>query len=337
MNLLTASASSLVDTAPTSSEPEPTPHVDPAFLHEVLRGLALPQPTLSPRWFYDFAGSELFERLTELPEYYPTRTERLILAEQVPDMARAIGRGRTLVEYGAGAVSKTPLVIEALRPRAYLPLDISGDFLRQSADALQARFPSLPIHPMEADFAHPIRLPPTAQGPHVGFFPGSTLGNLTPDDAVALLQRMGDTLGDEADLLIGLDRVKDPAVLVPAYDDAQGLTARFNRNLLVRINRELDGTIPVEVFAHRAVWNAALARIEMHLVAQTDVTFEVAGRSFSLRAGQTIHTENSHKYSEARARAVLDAGGWAVTRTWTDPQEWFSVILAHRHPRPRAQ
>lgn len=303
--------------------------VDNAFRADVLTGLAQRQKAIPARWFYDVRGSELFEAITALPEYYPTRTEVGILTARAADMARAIGPGRAVVEFGSGSSMKTPLVLGAIAPAAYVPIDISGDFLRMSAEALAASFPDLPVIPVEADFTKRVPLPAAVEDiPKLGFFPGSTIGNMVPRTAVDLLRSMRETLGSDALLLIGMDRVKDPAVLTAAYDDAQGVTAAFNLNLAVRINRELGGTIPEDALRHKAVWNDMLGRIEMHLEAARDIAFEVAGQPFAMRAGETIHTENSHKYDTRAATMLLLAGGWTPREVWCDAQDWFTVILA---------
>jgi dimethylhistidine N-methyltransferase len=306
--------------------------VDPAFRADVLRGLASEPRAIPARWFYDRRGSELFEAITRLPEYYPSRTERHILATHAAEIARLTGPGRVVVEFGSGASVKTPLLLSATDPSAYVPVDISGDFLRESAAALAGSFPALCIHPVEADFTQPIALPALGDAARLGFFPGSTIGNLVPNMAVDLLRAMRVTLGEGSQLLIGIDRVKDPAVLVPAYADADGVTAAFNLNLLHRINRELDGDVPVEAFRHVARWNDAQSRIEMHLEAQEQVAFKVAGQSFGMRRGETIHTENSIKYGERDARVLLRAGGWSPIAEWVDPDRLFAVILAQPTP-----
>jgi dimethylhistidine N-methyltransferase len=240
-----------------------------------------------------------------------------------------------VVEFGSGSSIKTPLLLRAVQPSAYVPIDISGDFLRDSAAALESDFPGLPILPVEADFMRPITLPAEVGGiPKLGFFPGSTIGNLIPRTAVDLLRAMKDTLGEGSYLLIGMDRIKDVDVLTRAYDDVAGVTAAFNLNLLHRINTELGGDIPVDAFRHRAVWNDRMSRIEMHLEAQRDVAFTVAGQPFSFRAGETIHTENSHKYGFRDSRLLLRAAGWAVVREWTDEADQFALILAEAE-RPR--
>ena len=306
---------------------------DPHFRADVLAGLTRRPRAIPARWFYDHRGSELFEAITALPEYYPTRTETAILGTIGADLAALTGAGRAVVEFGSGSSTKTPLLLRAVAPAAYVPIDISGDFLRESARSLAADFPDLPVLPVEADFTRPFALPDAvAAMPRLGFFPGSTIGNLAPAEAVDLLRTMRDTLGEGAQLLIGMDRVKDVATLVAAYDDAAGVTAAFNINLLARIDRELDGTIPLDAFAHEARWNDDAGRIEMHLVATRDASFSVAGTSFAIAAGETIHTENSHKYGARDARLLLRAGGWTPIAEWTDAADAFAVLLAEARP-----
>lgn len=310
---------------------------DPAFRADVLEGLAAHPRAIPARWFYDRRGSELFEAITDLPEYYPTRTETALLERVSPELHALAARGAAVVEFGSGSSAKTPILLRAIDPAAYVPIDISGDFLRQSARGLSQAFPGLPVYPVEADFLRPVPLPPQVEGmPKLGFFPGSTIGNMNAWHAVDLLRAMRAWLGEGARLLIGMDRIKSPEVLIPAYDDAQGVTAAFNLNLLERINRELGGTIPVEAFAHRAIWNAHAARIEMHLEALADLDFTVDGRSFSIARGETIHTENSHKYGPNGARMLLRAGGWTPIEEWTDPQDWFALLLCEAQPLRRA-
>lgn len=303
--------------------------VDPAFRRDIRDGLSRYPKQTPPIWFYDRTGSELFEAITQLPEYYPTRVETALLASIGAEIAAAVGPGRAVIEFGAGSATKTPHLLSAIAPAAYVPVDISGDFLRDSSAALSAQFPRLPVVPVEADFNRPFPLPDgIAHVPRLGFFPGSTIGNQGPAEGVDLLRAMRASLGDGSMLLIGMDRVKDTEILLSAYDDAAGVTAAFNRNLLHRINRELGGTIPVASFAHRARWNEEAARIEMHLEALADVTFHVDGRAFSMRAGETIHTENSHKYAPRDARLLLRAGGWEPMAEWTDPANLFAILLA---------
>ncbi|MFD1610748.1 L-histidine N(alpha)-methyltransferase [Sphingomonas tabacisoli] len=307
--------------------------VDPAFRADVLAGFRMRPRAIPARWFYDREGSELFEKITELPEYYPTKVETGLLARHSADVAKIVGPGRAVVEFGSGSSTKTPHVLEAVQPAAYVPIDISGEFLRESAAALASDFPKLSILPVEADFMHPIVAPPEiASLPKLGFFPGSTIGNMVPRTAVNLLRAMVETLGVGAMLLIGVDRIKDVNALIRAYDDAQGVTAAFNLNLLHRINRELDADIPVDAFVHKAVWNDAFARIEMHLEAVRDVAFMIDDERFEMAAGETIHTENSHKYGPRDARLLLRAGAWTPLAEWTDAEDRFALILAEAQP-----
>ena len=307
--------------------------VDPAFRADVLAGFRMRPRAIPARWFYDFQGSELFEQITGLPEYYPTRVETALLERIAPEVASLVGPGRAVVEFGSGSSIKTPHLLGAIAPAAYVPIDISGEFLRESAAALASDFPKLSILPVEADFMHPIEAPrEIARLPKLGFFPGSTIGNMVPRTAVNLLRAMVETLGLGAMLLIGVDRIKDPAVLIRAYDDAAGVTAAFNLNLLHRINRELAADIPVDAFRHRAVWNDLFARIEMHLEATRDIAFQIDGERFSMAAGETIHTENSHKYGPRDARLLLRAGAWTPIAEWTDEQDRFALILAEAQP-----
>lgn len=303
--------------------------VDRAFRSDVLTGLAQPQKAIPARWFYDERGSGLFEDITQVSEYYPTRAETEILESKGEDFAALIGAGRAVVEFGSGSSVKTPLLLSAIAPGAYVPLDISGDFLRAAAADLSAKFPGLPVHPVEADFTKRVQLPDdVADMPKLGFFPGSTIGNMVPRTAVDLLREMRRTLGDEALLLIGMDLIKDRGVLEAAYDDAEGVTADFNRNLLNRINKELDADIPIESFQHEARWVDIYARIEMHLVASEDVHFTVAGQSLSMTAGESIHTENSHKFDLRSSNTLLLAGHWTPIERWTDAAGRFSLVLA---------
>ena len=309
--------------------------VNTAFRAEVLDGLAQQPKAVPSRWFYDEEGSQLFERITRLPEYYPTRAETEILAERCEDFRRLIAPGRAVVEFGSGSSVKTPLLLGCIEPAAYVPLDISGDVLRAAAAELAGKFPGLPIHPVEADFTKPVRLPgEVAELPHLGFFPGSTIGNMVARTAVDLLRSMRQTLGPDSLLLIGMDLIKDVAVLEAAYDDAQGVTAAFNLNLARRINRELGGTIPLDKLRHVARWNDCYARIEMHLEATEAIEFEVSGRRFALAEGETIHTENSHKFDRRSQFTLLLAGGWTPVQRWLDSDSSFSLILAEA-TRPR--
>jgi dimethylhistidine N-methyltransferase len=306
---------------------------DPQFRQDVLAGLSAPIPAVPARWLYDLRGSELFDEITRLPSYYPTETETALLKQIMPELAKAIPRGTAVVEFGAGSATKTPLLLEAIAPAAYVPVDISGDYLGSSADMLRERFPDLAIYPVAADFARPVEHPgEVLDPPKLGFFPGSTIGNFVPRTATDLLRHFRDLLGTGSLLLIGMDRVKPIERLLAAYDEPEGVTASFNLNLLERINRELDGDIPVDAFRHEARWNDMLSRIEMHLVATSDVEFTVSGKPFAFKAGESIHTENSHKYPRRGARLLLLAGGWTPVAEWEDPAGDFSIVLAQAQP-----
>lgn len=310
--------------------------VETAFRTDVLEGLAQTQKAIPARWLYDDAGSQLFEDITRLPEYYPTRAETEILKSHGAEFAEGIGKGRAVVEFGSGSSVKTPLLLEAIDPAAYVPLDISGDFLRASATELGAKFPDLPVYPVEADFMRRVELPDAVKDmPKLGFFPGSTIGNMVARTAVDLLRSMRETLGEGAKLLIGMDLIKDPETLIAAYDDAAGVTGEFNLNLVRRINRQLKADIPVEDLRHEARWNDEHARIEMHLVATRDMTFRVAGRDFTMVKGESLHTENSHKFSRRTSYTLLLAGGWDPQARWLDSQGRFSLLLAEAKP-PRS-
>ncbi len=304
-----------------------------AFREDVLRGLSAPIPSIPARWLYDRRGSELFDAITRLPAYYPTRTETALLERVMPEIAARVPDGGAVVELGSGSSTKTPILLQAVNPSAYVPVDISADYLNESAALLQHDFHELDVLPVVADFARPFDLPDAiADVPRLGFFPGSTIGNFVPRSATDLLRQFRALLGVGAQLLIGMDRVKPVDRLLAAYDDEEGVTAAFNLNLLERINRELGGDILLEAFRHDARWNDILSRIEMHLVAVRDVRFTIGGQSFDVAAGQSIHTENSHKYGPRGARVQLLAGGWTPVAEWTDDGDDFLVILAEAQP-----
>jgi len=304
-----------------------------AFRDDVLAGLSAPIPAVPARWLYDHRGSELFDDITRLPEYYPTRTETGIFHSIMSDVAARVPRGAVVVEFGAGSATKTPILLEAIAPAAYVPVDISGDYLEASAADLQRQFPSIDVLPVVADFARPFSLPGGIEHlPKIGFFPGSTIGNFVPRSATDLLRQFRALLGPRSQLLIGMDRVKPVERLLAAYDDPGGVTAEFNLNLLTRINRELGGDIPLDAFRHEARWNEILSRIEMHLVATCDVEFGIEGESFRFAKGSSIHTENSHKYGQRGGRVLLLAGGWTPQAEWTDPARDFAEILAVAEP-----
>jgi L-histidine N-alpha-methyltransferase len=304
-----------------------------AFRDDVLAGLRAPIPAVPARWLYDHRGSELFDEITRLPDYYPTRTETSIFHAIMPEVATRVPKGAVVVEFGAGSATKTPILLEAIEPAAYVPVDISGDYLNASAADLQQRFPAIEVIPVVADFARPFSLPGGIEHlPKLGFFPGSTIGNFVPRSATDLLRQFRALLGPRSQLLIGMDRVKPVERLIAAYDDPEGVTAAFNRNLLTRINRELEADVPEDAFRHEARWNDILSRIEMHLVATRDVAFAISGTPFRFDAGSSIHTENSHKYGARGGRVLLLAGGWTPHAEWTDPARDFAEILAVAEP-----
>jgi dimethylhistidine N-methyltransferase len=303
------------------------------FRADVLAGLSVAIPSIPARWLYDRRGSELFDAITRLPDYYPTRVETALLGKIMPEIAGLVPTGSAVVEFGAGSATKTPLLLEAIAPAAYVPVDISGDYLGDSAAEIQRRLPAVAVRPVVADFARPFILPDEiADQPRLGFFPGSTIGNFVPRSATDLLRHFRKLLGTGALLLIGMDQVKPVERLIAAYDDAQGVTAAFDLNLLERINRELGGDIPVAAFRHEARWNDILSRIEMHLVATRDVDFAIAGQRFHFDQGSSIHTENSHKYERRGARLLLLAGGWTPIAEWSDDAEEFAIVLAEAQP-----
>ena len=303
------------------------------LLADVLDGLSQDDKTLPSRWLYDERGSELFEEITQLPEYYPTRTEAAIFKTYAGEMAEAIGPEAVLVEYGAGAAVKTRIVLDALeRPAAYVPLDISEDFLRAAAADLAADYPKLSVVPVAADFSAPVDLDALGigAGHRVGFFPGSTIGNLTDGQIVDFFSAAAKTLGAGAKFLLGADLRKSPDILVPAYDDAAGVTAAFNLNLLTRLNRELGADFNVEAFRHEARWNDEKSWIEMHLVSTAAQTATIAGRSFDFAEGESIHTEISRKFDMDGLAHHAARGGWRYVRQWTDEKDWFCVALLER-------
>lgn len=303
--------------------------IDP-FLQDVLTGLARDQKTVPSRWLYDARGSRLFDDITELDEYYPTRTELTILNEQAAAMAEAIGPDAVIVEYGAGSLLKVRILLDALeRPKAFVPVDISSEHLRGAADELKSVYGDLDVYPVAADFMDTnlgSNLP-SGGGRRAGFFPGSTMGNLLDKDIDSFLRTTREDLGDGACFIIGLDQPKSPDILVPAYDDAKGVTADFNLNLLRRINRELGGNFDPDSFEHEARWNSADSRIEMHLRSLKAQSVEVAGRIFEFEKGETIHTENSRKIALDRFAKMAESAGWELTRKWTDAKGLFAVVL----------
>ncbi|MFT4934076.1 MAG: dimethylhistidine N-methyltransferase [Pseudoalteromonas distincta] len=300
-----------------------------AFETDVLAGLSRRQKSVPPKYFYDAPGSRLFEDICELPEYYPTRTELALLAQVAPEVASHVPQGAALVEFGSGASLKTRQLLDhAPQIAVYTPIDISPSALDAAVESLSRDYQGLTVAPLVDDFTVALELPEAAQGrPAFGFFPGSTIGNLLPEEAVEFLVNARRLLGPGARFLVGADLVKAQSVLVAAYDDSQGVTAAFNLNLLTRMNRELAANFDPAAFAHRAVWNAPMSRIEMHLEALRDQTVQVAGQSFEFRAGETIHTENSHKFtSEGFARLAAQAG-WRLEGQWASPEPAFGMFL----------
>ncbi len=300
------------------------------LLDDVVHGLSARRKWLPPKWLYDTRGSSLYELICEQPEYYPTRTELGILERHAAAIAAAIGPGALLFEYGAGSARKTALLLSALmRPAGYVPVDISGEALLAAAEALVRQFPRLDVRPIVADFTRPVPLglnELTARR-RVAFFPGSTIGNFDPPEAVALLRRMAHEAGPEGALVIGVDLVKDERTLVRAYDDAHGATAAFDLNLLSRINRELGADFRLSGFRHRSIWDARLSRVEMHLESQEAQIVGVGGRRFSFDPGETIHTESAYKWEPRAFDALALIAGWRPERTWTDERAWFAVKL----------
>jgi dimethylhistidine N-methyltransferase len=300
---------------------------DDAFAHAVIDGLSRPQKTLPCRYFYDARGSELFEEITELPEYYPTRTEAAILEAHAAEMAAVVPNGGALIEFGSGSSLKTEILLRQLpHLGCYVMIDVSATALEDATRRLAARFPTLDVRPIVGDFSAPLALPADiAARPKTGFFPGSTIGNFTPAEAQRLLRVFRAMLAPGGRLIIGADLKKDARTLVLAYNDAAGVTAAFNLNLLARINRELGGTFDLAAFRHEAIYNPREGRIEMHLVSTRAQEAAVRGRRFRFREGETIHTENSYKYSIGQFQDFARSTDWEPRRVWTDPGALFSV------------
>jgi len=309
------------------------------FATDVVAGLTATPKRLSPKYFYDHAGSELFERITTLPEYYPTRCELGILNDHAKDIAALLPKDAALIEFGSGSSTKTRIVLSAAPSlAAYVPVDISADFLHAQADGLRHEYPGIAMLPVAADFTKPFEMPAAASDkPRCGFFPGSTIGNFEPHEAAAFLRHAGRMLGPDAVLIVGADLVKDTQILQKAYNDSQGVTAAFNRNILVRINRELGAKIHVESFEHHAFFNRERSRIEMHLASLKRQRFKVCGECIDFRAGETIHTENSYKYTVESFGALARGAGWTTTATWTDADKLFSVHVLTLREQPERQ
>jgi dimethylhistidine N-methyltransferase len=295
----------------------------------VLAGMIRDQKSIPCRFFYDARGSELFEQITALPEYYPTRVETELLRANAAEIAWLAGSDRVVVEFGSGSSRKTSLLLEALRRvRGYVPIDIAGDCLDEAAAWLKQLHPNLAIEPMIADFTNAVTLPRLARDRgKLGFFSGSTIGNLEHQDAVDFLANAARLFGDDGLFLVGVDLKKSPSILIPAYNDAKGITAEFNLNLLRRINRELGGTFNLDRFAHDAIYDEAAGRIEMLIVSLAPQAVRIRGLDFMFAEGERIHTENSHKYSIPQFQALAKAGGWRPVEVWTDADQLFSLHL----------
>jgi dimethylhistidine N-methyltransferase len=303
------------------------------FAAALIAGLSALHKSIPCRFFYDAEGSRLFERITDLPEYYPTRTETAILKAHASDIAFLAPPGAVLIEFGSGSSTKTELLLAGMDELfAYVPIDISAAALDEACARIEGRFPALRVMPVVGDFSQPMLLPDELSGkPLIGFFPGSTIGNLTQDEAVALLKSMRAMLGENGLLIIGADLKKDVRQLIAAYDDAQGVTAAFNLNLLHRANRELGADFDVDAFCHLATYDMRHGRIDMHLVSRTAQTVCVLGREFRFAAGERIHTEHSHKYDVDGFRDLAHRAGWDPRSLWVDDEALFSVhVLAAR-------
>lgn len=310
--------------------------LDDDFERAVHIGLSQPQKVIPARFFYDQKGSELFEEITFLDEYYPTRTEISLFEKFGAEMGEALGSDIALVELGSGSSRKTPLILKHLKTMAaYVPVDISEEFLTLSAQALAADFPDLRVLPVAADFTKDFELPVEIKGvQHAGFFPGSTIGNLEPQAAAAFLDRLGDILGEGSCLLIGVDLKKDPQTLERAYDDSQGVTAAFNMNLLKRANRELDANFDLEQFEHAARYNDVEGRVEMYLVSKCAQEVTIGGKTYQFSANESIHTENSYKYTAGEFRLLARIANWQSAALWVDDLKHFSVHLLKREDPP---
>jgi dimethylhistidine N-methyltransferase len=303
------------------------PAEDEEFASAVLDGLTRTKKTLPCRFFYDARGSELFEEITRLPEYYPTRTEAGILKAHAGDMAQAVPAGGVLVEFGSGSSLKTEILLKQLpHLRAYVSIDVADTALEDARKRLASRFPGLDVRPIVGDFSYPVALPADlARRPKTGFFPGSTIGNLTPIEAARLLRVFRGVLSPGGRLIVGVDLKKDARKLVLAYNDPAGVTAAFNLNLLVRINRELGAAFTVDAFRHDAIYNPREGRIEMHIESLRDQDVSIRGRRITFKAGERIHTENSYKYSIDQFQAMARSASWEPRRVWTDDDNLFSV------------
>ena len=316
------------------SQPTPASPTQPSAAAELQAGLLAAHAVISPKFLYDALGSKLFEAICELPEYYPTRTEAAVVARHGAEIARAVGPGATLIDLGAGNCAKAASLFPLLHPAQYVALDISYDFLREAIERLQQRFPHIEMTGLGLDFSQQLALPEVVRpSRRVFFYPGSSIGNFTPDEARAFLQRLRAECDPEGGLLIGIDLVKDDAVLNAAYDDALGVTAAFNLNMLRHVNRILGANFDVRQWRHLGFYNAREQRIEMHLEAREALTVHWRGAERRFAKGETMHTENSYKYRLPQALGLLEQAGFGTVHAWTDPDQWFALIYARPLPR----
>jgi dimethylhistidine N-methyltransferase len=308
----------LVSSAGVVGATEAAASAENGFAADVIAGLSARRKHLPPKYFYDAAGSRLFGEICRIDEYYVTRSETALLGNVAAEVATGIPDGAALVEFGSGESAKTRLLLDAApQLSTYVPIDISADALCDASARLARDYPQLCVAPLVADFTGHFRLPAAADGrPRIGFFPGSTIGNFDRDGAVRFLRSVRLGLGMHAALLVGVDLIKDPSTLVAAYDDSLGVTARFNKNLLTRINRELGGDFDLDAFDHLALWNAEHSRVEMHLVSRKDQIVNAAGNTFAFRKGERLHTENSHKFSVAMFTGLAAEAGWSADKIW---------------------
>jgi L-histidine N-alpha-methyltransferase len=314
----------------TAAPPVTAPSQPPAAPDDLRQGLLQPQARISPKYLYDARGCALFEQITRLPEYYPTRTEAAILADARPAMARALRGCEVLIELGAGNCEKVRALCRDLRPRCFVGVDIAGDFLRQAVRRLADEFPGLHALAVQADITAPVQLPPDVPlAGRVVFYPGSSIGNFDPADALAMLRRMHGLLGPDGGLLIGIDLPKPRRWLEPAYDDAQGVTARFNLNVLRHVNTLIGSDFDEDDWVHQAFFNAEHSRIEMHLRARRALAVAWPGGARRFAAGETIHTENSYKYPLPHFQDMLAQAGFGASQAWTDARQWFAMVHAH--------
>lgn len=306
-----------------------TRNVDPQILAAARAGLTATPKTLPPALFYDAAGCALFGQITELPEYYVTRTEMALLREAAPVVGAMLPEGLAVVEYGASSATKAAVLLRGLRaPALYVPVDVAAEALDDVTAEIGRDFPRLAVRPVAGDFLRRLSLPASVQEhPRLAFFPGSTIGNFEPEAAAGFLRVVAAALGGKAHLLIGVDRWKDPAILVPAYDDGAGVTAAFNMNMLVRLNREAGADFDLTRFRHAAIWNADASRIEMHLISLCDQDVRLGDSVVSFAEGESIHTESSYKHRPEAFVRIAESGGWSIVRSWTDAGERFAIHL----------